>query len=137
MGSGSWDFLFNLTYTARYSRFGLNADVTYQKNTTNANDYRFGDRLTGTLSAFYMGAFKQFELMPNVGVFAEYAAQNVQENYYRTNTGGYAVFGTIGLEIYTGRFNLGFNYNHPFSQEVNDGAVENQSRSSVHLNYFF
>ena len=137
LGTGSWDLLFNLSYTSRFSRFGINLDATYQKTTANQYDYRFGDRLSGALSFFYLGAYKQLEFMPSVGLFAENAAWDVQENYYRTNTGGYALSGTAGIEVYTSRFNWGINYSVPFTQDLNGGSTEIQTRFSTHINYFF
>lgn len=137
LGTGSLDWLLNLGYTARINRFGLNADLTYKKNTANENDYRFGDRVSGALSLFYMAAHRRWELMPNAGIFGEYARWDVQEGYYRTFTGGHALMGIVGLELYNGPVNFGVNYNVPLQQELNDGAIEARSRVSVHLNYFF
>lgn len=137
LGSGSWDVLFNMSYTARLSRFGLNVDATYKLNTANQNEYQFGDRWNAALSLFYMGAFRAWEIMPNIGLFGEHSDWDVQEGYYRTFTGGQALFGTAGVELYNGPVNFGINYNLPFSQDLNDGAIEARSRVSLHLNYFF
>lgn len=137
LGSGSWDFLFNLNYTLRWSNLGINTDVTYQWNTANNNDYKFGNRINAAISAFYMTSLKQWEFMPNFGLFLEQAEWDVQENYFRTNTGGHALFGTVGLETYWRQFNVGMVYNHPLEAEWSKGLLEPESRISIHFNVFF
>ena len=137
VGTGSWDLLFNISYTARFDRYGLQMDATYQRTTTNRYDYRFGDRFSGFLSFFYLGAYKKLEFMPSIGLLAEHAAWDVQENYYRTNTGGHALSGSINLEVYTTRVNWGINFAVPITQDLNGGSTEIQTRFSTHVNYFF
>lgn len=137
LGSGSWDVLFNLNYTGRWRTFGLNLDGTYRYNNTNANDYRFGHRFNGAATLFWLGSIGMLEVMPNASLLYEKAGWDVEEGYYHTNTGGEALFGGLGLELYWPRFNLGASWSLPLSQELSAGLLDADSRASVHLNYFF
>ena len=136
-GSGSWDALFNLTYNGRLKDFGWAINATYRLNGTNANDYRFGNRFNGAFNLFYAQLLGTIELIPSLGLLYEQADWDVQRNYYRTNTGGYAWFGTAGIECYMGQYNLGLNYMLPLNANWADGYLEPQSRLAVHLNLFF
>lgn len=137
VGTGSWDILFNLVYTLRWNNFGLNTDFTYKWNTTNSNDYKFGNRFNGALTLFQLTNLGTFQIMPNIGVFVEQAEWDVMDNFYRTFTGGEAVFGNLGMELYFNRFNLGANYNHPIYADWSNGQLEPEGRYSVHFNVFF
>jgi hypothetical protein len=137
VGSGSWDALFNLSYMARLNDFGVNVDATYKLNSANANDYSFGDRLNGALNFFYFQNLGKIEIMPALGLFYEQADWDVQKNYYRTHTGGHALFTTLGLESYFGIYNLGLNYMYPIQAEWSNGSLNPEGRLSIHLNVFF
>lgn len=136
-GSGSWDALFNLTYNGRLKDFGWNINAIYRFNSTNANDYRFGNRLNSTFTIFYSQRLGTVELVPSVGFFYEHADWDVLRNYYRTNTGGYAWFGTTGVECYVDNYNIGMHYMLPLQANWADGYLEPRARFAVHLNLFF
>ena len=137
VGTGSWDFLFNLVYTLRWRQLGLNADLTYKLNTNNQNDYRFGNRFNGALTFFHFSKLNQIQIMPNTGLFVEQAEWDVREGFYRTHTGGEALFANFGLEVYYKQFNFGANYNHPLYADWSNGYLAPESRFSIHFNVFF
>ena len=54
LGTGSLDFLFNLIYTVRRKNIGLNTELSYSLNTTNKDEYKFGNAMRTGLTAFYV-----------------------------------------------------------------------------------
>ena len=137
LGSGSWDLLFSLSYNAQMKDVGWNADFIYRLNGSNANDYRFGNRWNGSLNFFYSKNLPKIEIIPAVGLFFEQAAWDVQEQYYKTYTGGHAWFGTFSMETYFRGFNLGINYLQPIQADWSNGALSPNSRWAAHMNFYF
>jgi hypothetical protein len=137
VGTGSWDALFNLSYTLRYEGWGINLDATYRYNGESPNGYRFGDRWAGVLSVFRLERVGQVELMPSLGLFYEHDELDTENNFYRIQTDGEALLANAGLELFWRQYNLGAAYSMPLQQNLNDGFVEANPRLAVHLNYFF
>ena len=136
VGTGSWDALLNLSYTARIGSWGASLDGTYRINSTNSADYRFGSRLTGAAGVFRLNAIGEGQLMTSASILYENAEWDVENGYYRTNTGGSALFATFGAEWYWKRYNIGLNWSLPLEQDWNNGLVEARTRASLHFTYF-
>jgi hypothetical protein len=137
VGTGSWDALFNLNYTARSGRSGLLLDATYRLNGAGENGYQFGNRFAGLLSLFRVEQIGGVSVMPNLGLYYEQADWDIENGYYRTYTGGEAWLANAGAEVFWQRYNLGVTYSLPLQQDWNTGLVEARSRVALHLNYFF
>jgi len=137
VGTGSWDALFNLSYTLRYESWGLNLDATYRYNGQSSNGYRFGNRWSGVLNVFRLERIGTVELMPSLGLFYERDELDTENNLYRIQTAGEALLANAGLELFWRQYNLGATYSTPLQQNLNDGLVEAAPRLAVHLNYFF
>ena len=142
LGTGSMDFLLSLTYTLRYQKAGINTDLNYKINTQNSDQYRFGNKVSGSLSGFYItdfgkNLFKRLVLMPNAGVYWEHSqtdtrsAKNIQE------TGGYLVNANIGLETYYTTWAFGLSYQTPLSQNLAQGQIRSADRLVLHLTKMF
>ncbi|MCB0577831.1 MAG: hypothetical protein KDD10_00790 [Phaeodactylibacter sp.] len=136
VGTGSWDALFNLSYTARMGNWGASLDGTWRLNSTNSADYRFGSRLMGAAGVFRLNAVGKTQLMTNAALLYEDAAWDVESGYFRTNTGGAALFATLGAEWYWNRYNIGVNCSLPLDQDWNNGLVEARARASLHFTFF-
>ncbi|NBA85348.1 hypothetical protein GVN16_06220 [Emticicia sp. CRIBPO] len=137
LGSGSTDFMINSIYTLRKSSYGINMDVTYKINTTNRNDYRFANRLNGSLSFFYTRYFGSLTLMPNAGFYAEHAGYDQKNGTDNTFTGGTMATGNIGMETYYKKFSAGFVYQLPVYQNLSDGDLKLKNSFSVHITRLF
>ena len=101
LGTGSFDFLLNAVYTLRYKQFGVNVTASYKKNLENSDQFRFGDKAKGGVSAFYL--FKLpvgITLMPQVGVSYDYAFYNIWQSQTLSYTGGQYLIGNVGFDIY-------------------------------------
>ncbi|GJM34257.1 MAG: hypothetical protein DHS20C18_32580 [Saprospiraceae bacterium] len=137
LGSGSWDFLFSANYTALMGQLGLQTNVTYKRNTTNSDDFRFGHRLNGSMMLFYRQNIKAFEFMPNLGLYGEWGGRDVENRYWQNNTGGHLLMSNVGIELYVSRYNFGASYLHPIDQDWSAGQVEAQARYTAHINVYF
>src|SRR5256885_13700553 len=68
LGSGSTDFLLNGMYNVRMNQFGMNVSANYKINTTNKQEYRFGNKLTTSVFAYYDLHATGIIISPNLGV---------------------------------------------------------------------
>ncbi|MBK6622536.1 MAG: hypothetical protein IPG32_17290 [Saprospirales bacterium] len=67
-GTGSFDFPIQGLYTLRYGKWGANLEASYRINTANRDEYRFGNRLNGSLRVFYAPGKGKAIFMPNAGI---------------------------------------------------------------------
>jgi hypothetical protein len=137
LGSGSIDFMVNSIYTLRYKKIGMNTDLAYKINTYNSRDYKFGNRISGTTSFFYIHQLGKVGVMPNVGVYFENSAKNINLRDEVSETGGEAFFASAGLELYLKKLSLGFNYQNPFSQNLGSRRIQSHDRTMVHVTFMF
>lgn len=137
LGSGSVDFMLNAAYTLRYQKWGINTDVSYKINTANANVYRFGNRISGNASLFYVQRLSKIALMPNAGVYVEQSMQSYEKHNIVSETGGYLLANTLGIETYFKRLSVGGNYQIPLAQKLNNGQTVGHNRVSVHFSVLF
>jgi len=139
-GSGSWDFIASLNYTLRSGNTGFNTDASYTFTTTNNADYKYGNRLSVSLSGFYRWQVKNVVLQPQMGVRADYALHdydNYSRKWLNTNTGGYLTYITAGAQVYYKRIGLQCSYGVPVFQHYASGYVESTQRIESGLLYFF
>ncbi len=137
LGTGSVDLLFNMIYTLRYKNLGVNTEFTYNYNTTNIDEYRFGNTSRSGLTAFYISKTGVITLMPNAGVSLETFKDNQQFQKPFPESGGWAMLYSVGLESYYKKFALGVSYSHPGKQKLFNEKVIANDRMSIHLTLMF
>lgn len=137
LGTGSVDFLFNLIYTLRYRNLGLNTEFTYNYNTTNRDEYRFGNTSRSGLTAFFIPKTGAVTIMPNVGVSLETFEDNQQFEQPFPDTGGWATLYHAGIEAYFKSIAFGVSYSHPGKQKLFTEKVTANDRISMHLTFMF
>ncbi|WP_250631924.1 hypothetical protein [Rhodoflexus caldus] len=133
LGSGSTDFLANLVYVVRAGKWGLSTDLNLKINTTNADGYRFGNRISGQAALFHARNVRGVSVMPYVGAFGEYNLQDNNNGVVISNTGGRAAFAVGGLELYIGRVSIGGNFQQPLRQDFANGTIKTYGRAVAHL----
>ncbi|MCB0545446.1 MAG: hypothetical protein R2791_19750 [Saprospiraceae bacterium] len=137
-GSGTTDFLLTATYTLRYGAWGLSGEAAGKINTANRErEYRFGNRISGAARVFYWKNAGKFALLPGAGVAVDASQVNSGDPDYTEGTGGTALYGTAGLDVYAGRFAAGINYQHPLAGQLGGGKIENRARWTLSVNYIF
>ncbi|MEO5979819.1 MAG: hypothetical protein ABIS36_08905 [Chryseolinea sp.] len=140
MGTGSLDFNINAVYTLRYKKSGINLETGYKINTRNSHDYLFGNQYRASAQLFYWQKAGIFSLLPHVGVNFEQAARHRDGNIIQTNTGGSAILGSAGLDIYISKFTVGVNAQKPVVQHYNSDTtadIISKNRLTVSLTYNF
>jgi len=134
LGTGSADVVVRAVHTLRYNSWGLNTDLTAKLNTANPSGYRFGHRLTGVASAFWVRRLSAgLAIMPNAGYFAEYMAQDIDQGTPNRFTGGWTTFGVGGIELYTRRVSAGFSAQLPLAQHLSGGDMTAGRRGLAHV----
>jgi hypothetical protein len=137
LGTGSTDILLNLIHTMRYKKLGFNTEFTYNINTTNRDQYRFGNTSRTALTAFYILNSNAVTVMPNAGISAEFFQDNKQFGQPFPDTGGWAMLYNAGVEAYYKNIAAGVSYTHPGKQELFNSKVSSNDRISVHLTFMF
>ncbi|WP_113653508.1 transporter family protein [Pedobacter namyangjuensis] len=139
LGTASTDFTFNIAYDIRLQDLGLNANVNYKVNTENKYEYRYGNKLTTNVLAYYKFRIaKTFTIAPNAGVLYETSAKDVENNKYEVNvSGGYSLAAVMGAEIAFDKFSFGTNYQNVSAQNLANRRAFAGNRVMVHLSVPF
>lgn len=138
LGTGSTDLLMNLRYDIRMQDFGVNANATYKFNTENADDYRYGNKLSGNLAAYYkisMGMDKR--IVPNVGLSYDHQAKDETLQHRIDETGGHILNAVLGVETSFKAVSLGFTFQAPMSQNLGMGRIHAGQKGLAHVSFAF
>jgi len=127
-GTGSTDFILNGMYTIRIKKYGVNADVTGKLTTANNLQYRFGNRITSSLRAFYWANVHGYSLLPHSGILYDYSGNNYDKGKAVALSASDALFATAGLDVYIKRISLSVAYQYPIYQNLGMGMVQGGSR---------
>lgn len=139
LGTASTDFTFNVAYDIRYNDLGLNANVNYKINTENKYEYRYGNKLTTNVLAYYkFRIFQLFTVAPNAGVLYEKSAKDVENNKYEVAvSGGHSLAAIAGLEFAMKGISFGANYQNIRSQNLAGGRAFAGNRIMTHISIPF
>lgn len=137
LGSGSTDFLFNAAYDVRLMDFGVNVNASYKLNTENNFDYRYGNKFTGNVLAYYKFNIKdKVRVAPNVGLIYETQPQDVLYNKYEVyQSGGNLLSNVLGIEINIGQVSFGANYQVPIRENLANGRALAGNRLMTHISF--
>lgn len=125
-GSGAWDFVVNANYTMQSGKWGANAEGSYTFTTTSKDSYKYGNKLSAGMLAFYRIAKGPFIILPQAGFRCEYALHdydNYKRKWLNEQTGGYQLFLNSGLQAYYKRAGLQLGYMFPLAQNYAAGNV--------------
>ncbi len=135
-GTGSWDYLANANYTLRHADWGLNLEGSYTLTTPNHQTYKYGNRLSSAAQAFREIPWHNLRWIPNAGMRFEQAQQDY-DNYPTRSlaqyTGGYFLYATAGLHVYSHKWGAELAYNLPVAQDYGDGLVHAKGRLELGL----
>jgi hypothetical protein len=139
LGTASTDFTLNAMYDLRLMDAGINANVSYKINTNNKYDYRYGNKFTANLLAYYkFRVAEKITVSPNTGVLLETAEKDTEDGKYKIDvSGGHSLLGTVGLEATFGVISAGANFQPVISQELAAMKVKAGNRAMVHVSYLF
>lgn len=140
LGSGSVDYLLSLNYTLRYKKTGINIESGYKMNTPNSQGYRFGNQLNASAYLFQWIETPQVAFLPFAGVYYEQAGKHTNDVVEQLNTGGSALFGTVGLQVFRNNLSVNMLYQAPWVQNYHTDQLSDisaRSRFTVGLLYNF
>lgn len=138
LGTGSFDFLATAMYDIRLQDAGLNLSASYKMNTTNQYDYNYGNKLSANAQLYYKCNIKRvLTLSPNAGAGYERSATDLDEGYKVYNSGGYVLFGTVGVELNYKKFAAGGNWQPVLSQQLAMGVVQPRNKMMLHVAVMF
>ncbi len=139
LGTESTDFTVNAAYDIRYNDLGLNANINYKINTENKYGYRYGNKFTSNILAYYkIRVANVVTVAPNIGVLYETAKKDVESKKYDVDvSGGYSLSAVAGVEIGMNGLSLGANYQNVRSQDLAGGRAKAGNRIMVHLSVPF
>lgn len=137
LGTGSTDFSVHAMYDIRYQDFGLNANTMYKINTVNNYQYKYGNKWSNSLQAYYkFRVHGKWLFAPNMGLQYEQSSQDSDQQLQVNLSGGNLLMGTIGLESGTGKFSFGANWQTPLRQNLMKGMIKAENRVMVHFSIF-
>lgn len=139
LGTASTDFTLNAAYDVRYNDFGINANVNYKINTENKYDYRYGNKFTSNVLAYYkFRVAKVITIAPNAGILYETAKNDVESKKYQVDvSGGYSLSAVAGVEVAMKGLSFGANYQNVRSQDLAGGRAYAGNRLMVHMSVPF
>lgn len=137
IGTGSWDFPISFLYTLKRKSLGVNIEMTYQFNTKNRYGYQMGNRLVNAVRFFYWKYKPSMSFLPQIGFSYENFLQDKKENQWVRYTGGNAVWSLSGIDIYKGRWGLGFNTWFPVYQNMGEQHIKMLPRFQTQLLFLF
>jgi hypothetical protein len=136
LGTGSIDFSANAMYDIRLNDAGLNASAAYKINTTNKEDYRYGNKLSLMAQAYYkFRILNAFTVAPNLGMGYEKGRPDSDRGLTADISGGQLTMGTAGAELTWKSISAGFNYQTPLQQNLAMGIVKARDRAMVHVSF--
>jgi hypothetical protein len=136
-GTGSVDFMLNAMYTLRMNRLGLNTEFNYRYNTSNSNNYKFGNNIQSGIQAFYLIQIKNVGIMPQSGFSFESAERNKQRNQTIRETGGNLVFWQTGIDVYYKSVVAGFIFHQPIQNNLAEGRIKANNRLGAQITFLF
>lgn len=137
LGSGSVDILANLNYIIRYQDWGLSVESSYRYNLTNDLDFRFGNRFTNAARLFYKIDLKNIVFMPHMGINTEKSFQDNHEGLNLDLSGGVGFYGQVGVDIFTSRATLGFQFQPVIYENIAGGNITSKNRFTIQSMYIF
>ncbi len=135
LGTGSVDFLLNAAYNFRVNSFGVNTAVNYKINTTNKDQYYFGNRFSASSFAYYQLNAGKTGITPNIGLLYEHAAANILSSTKVDLSGGYAAYAAAGVDFTISKISLGVSAQVPVSQDFAAGQTKSKFRGIAHITF--
>jgi hypothetical protein len=134
-GTGSVDYMINMTYNFLWNNSGVVTNAAYRINTSNSQDYRFGNRSYLNTVYFYTFTSSATKVKPNIGLNYQRNAVNTFQHEKVEESNGYNLNSTIGVNVL--RNKIGFNATTyiPVSQNTYDGQTKLKSRFLVGVTF--
>lgn len=122
-GTGSTDYLVAALYACRKGSFGISLDAVGRLSTENDQQYHYGRRINAAIQGFWVKSIGKTALLPSAGVLMDYRQEDRNAGKWVGDTGGHAMYATLGLQAFYGNLAFNISYATPFGHQLNDGYV--------------
>ena len=130
-GTGSWSLIGRMNYQLFYTKTGANLSFSYKVATQGSQRYQFGNSFNGSAIGFHQFTLKSdWILVPNLGGYFEYSAEDTWEDEKQPLTGGDVLFAQAGTDLNYKEWTFSFVWQTPLSQNLNGNQIQHQGRSS-------
>lgn len=139
-GTHSFDFVADANYTLTHNNTGLNFDVSCTLATPNSDHYKFGNRLSAGLLAFYGFKQKRGSLIPQAGFRYDLAGSDYDDYSARIKndmSGGHQLYASVMLQFFYRKLGFQAGYHQPITQHYADGLVKNKYKTEAGLYFLF
>jgi hypothetical protein len=139
-GTGSWDAILNTSYAIMNKTAGINTEASYTITSPDRNGYKYGNKLSGTMQAFYLVNAFEVTLMPFAGLQADHALHdydNYSRRWLNEQTGGTIAYAFTGIQMNYRRIALQTGYYTPIAGRYADGYVSAKHRIDISLLFLF
>ncbi len=135
LGTGSTDFLLNGMYNIRVESFGVNASAGYKINTVNSQHYKYGNKFSSNIIAYYRLGAKKLGISPNAGAAYENIAGNLLSSKKVRYTGNTITNAIFGVEFTLRKIGLGINTQLPVAQRFAEGQTKMRFKGMAHITF--
>ncbi|MEP7109359.1 MAG: hypothetical protein ABI760_15300 [Ferruginibacter sp.] len=135
VGSGSTDFMLNAMYDININRFGLSTSARYKINTTNHDQYFFGNKFSAISIAYYAFTKAKTTITPNAGLMYDHSEPNKSTNRKIAETGGYLLNSVAGVEVNFNKITIGCNAQLPLTQNFASAQTKTKVKGMLHVTF--
>lgn len=135
LGTGSTDFLLNSVYNVSINNFGINASASYKINTFNKQNYKYGNKLSTNLIAFYRVDAGKVGVSPNAGIGYENVSGNLLNSKKVQYTGSNVTNAIMGVEFAFRKIGIGLNAQLPLAQNFAEGQTQLKFKGMAHITF--
>ena len=129
-GTGSTDWLVSGLYALRRGNWGLSLDAIGRLSKENNQQYQYGHRFNTGIQGFWVKSIGRATFLPSAGAMIDYRQEDRNAGKWVGDTGGHAVYATLGLQAFYGNVAMNIGYAVPLNHQLNDGYVT----PTMHLN---
>jgi hypothetical protein len=122
-------------YTLNIKDYGINVTASYKINTINGDGYKYGNKFTSNLIAFYHLSVHHNTITPNIGIGYEKVGANTIETKSVQFTGSTVTTGIMGVEYNFNRMAIGINGQLPFIQNFAEGQTKLKFTGMMHITF--
>lgn len=136
-GNGAYGFLAQANHIIKIRKYGLHSSAQYWVNQKNELDFKPGNQLLTTVSAFYWYQKGSFVLLPHGGLAFEKTNPDKEYNALKSHSGADSFYTNIGVDIYFNRFMFQLTGQLPIIHNQSAAQPKDQFRLSMGLALFF